>query len=121
MKAEQTRWTEAGGWAPALPGKLGDSAQVLFLFGSSRVLQQERELKNLSDAYPRAHMFGCSTAGEICGTEVSDDTLVATAIHFDHTRVEASSLPISRAEDSFEAGRSLTASLSKDDLAHVLV
>jgi hypothetical protein len=121
MKAEQTRWTEAGGWAPALPGKLGDSAQVLFLFGSTRMLRQEQELKNLLAAYPRAHMFGCSTAGEICGTEVSDDTLVATAIHFDHTRIEASSLPISRAEDSFETGRKLTASLCKDDLAHVFV
>lgn len=121
MKAEQTRWTEANGWAPGFPGKLGDSAQAVLVFGSGDTLHRKSELVRLKEAYPRAHIFGCSAAGEIFGTQVSDGALVATAMAFDHTRVVVSSLLIGCAEESFEIGRALTAALDKKDLAHVLV
>jgi len=32
-------------------------------------------------------MIGCSTAGEIAGTEVLDDAIVATAIRFERTTI----------------------------------
>jgi hypothetical protein len=32
---------------------------------------------------------GCSTAGEICGTEVLFEPLIAAAVNFEHTQIKA--------------------------------
>ena len=75
MKIEQTRWTEAKRWEPALPGELGEAAQLILLFGSTTLLKQQKYLAEIKRAYPKSHLLGCSTSGEICGTQVLDDSL----------------------------------------------
>lgn len=65
--------------------------------------------------------MGCSTAGEICGTQVTDDSLIATAVHFEHTRLFGARIKISETDSSFSAGEYLAKSLDKKGLAHVLV
>lgn len=87
MQIEQSRWTEAAGWSPQPPGSLAEAPQLILLFGSGRTLRNPALVEPLKSAYPTAHFLGCSTAGEICGTQVTDDSLVATAIHFEHTRI----------------------------------
>ena len=71
--------------------------------------------------YPHAHLIGCSTAGEIYGTQVSDDSLVITAVHFEHTRLQAAQRTIGDAESSFQAGAHLAESLEQEGLVHVFV
>jgi hypothetical protein len=71
--------------------------------------------------YPKARIAGCSTAGEICGTRVLDDSLVATAIQLEHTELRCAQTQVTTMEGSFEAGQRLTAELSGKGLAHVLV
>ena len=44
-------------------------------------------LIDLTSVYPEAHYLGCSTSSEICGTQVLDDSLVVTAICFQHTEL----------------------------------
>ena len=46
--------------------------------------------------------ISCTTAlaGEIYGTQVSDDTLVTTAVQFDHTQVRGARIKIGEANDS---------------------
>src|SRR5262245_6514025 len=107
MKLEQVRWDANAGWQPALPGKLGEAAQLLFLFGGTGVLKSRQGFDELRRAYPRAHLIGCSTAGEICDTSVSDDSLVATAVHFEHTTFKLAYVRIEDARTSAEAGARL--------------
>lgn len=121
MRAEQVKWTPAKGWEPESPGKLGKSTQLVLLFGSTSVLKNQRCLDQIKNAYPQAHLFGCSSAGEICGTQVSDDSLVATAVSFDHTQLEGVQIKISEVDDSYQAGEHLAQSLDKNGLYHVLV
>ena len=121
MQIEQSRWDQAGGWIPALPGKLGTAAQLVLLFGSPDCLRQTAWQNDIKSAYPNAHLLGCSTAGEICGTEVTDETLVATAISFEHTRLHGMSLKHSDVGDSYQAGERLAKSLPPESLVHVLV
>ena len=70
MQIEQSRWSQATGWEPEFPGRLGLEAQFVLLFGSPACLKQTRWQDELRGAYPKAHWLGCSTAGEIYGTEV---------------------------------------------------
>ena len=120
MDLEQSRWTAAGGWEPRLPGRLED-AQLVMVFGGPEVLKEPSLRAALAAAYPHAFLFGCSTAGDIYGTQVSDDSLVATAIRFETTRIVGRTTRIVGPEDSFAAGERLAQSLAGDGLAHVFV
>ena len=55
------------------------------------------------------------------GTHVLDQSLVATTVHFDHTRVEGSCITVENGKDSFGAGAELAHRLDPDGLVHVLV
>lgn len=121
MQIEQSRWNQSRDWIPAPPGTLGADAQLVLIFGSPACLRQTGWQDDISGAYPNAHRLGCSTAGEICGTEVTDETLVATAIAFEHTRLHGASLKLGEVSDSFQAGERLANSLPRESLVHVLV
>jgi hypothetical protein len=91
------------------------------LFGSRSILAKGVQSDLIRKTFPKAHLLGCSTAGEIFGTQVSDDSLVATAIEFDHTHIKGSQVKIRDVKDSFEAGEYLARSLDRNGLAHVFV
>ena len=42
MRIEQTPWTGASGWEPTTPGALVEAPQIVFVFGSPRVLTDPR-------------------------------------------------------------------------------
>ena len=131
MKIEQKRWTQSAGWAPAGGGSFSASSQLVLVFGATAVLRQAHLIAAIRKNYPIAHIFGCSTAGEICGTQVSDDSLVVTAVHFEHTQLRSVQVDLDQTANSFDAGewigRKLPASVrdeatgTEEKLAHVLV
>jgi len=122
MEIEQNIWTQADGWSAGNPGKLGDAAQLVLIFGSRSILREHHALLDtIKHAYPKANHLGCSTSGEICGTQVSDDSLVVTAIRFDHTKAVGTKIKITQSSDSLQAGEQLARSLPKDELRHVFV
>lgn len=121
MKVEQNRWTSVKGWEYALPGKLKESAHLVFLFGSTQILKGESLYPKMREAYPKAILFGCTTSGEICDTQVSDDSLVITAVFFQSTRVLGARVRLREVGNSLQAGQYLAGLLDKDGLVHVLV
>ncbi len=120
MRATQHVWTEAGGWSPPLPAR-DPSPQLVLAFGSPRVFRREGLFAELAQAFPAACLGGCSTAGEIQGAAVLDESLVATVVRFDHTRVKAASVRIGDHADSRKAGAALAAALDPAGLRHVFV
>jgi len=103
----------------------GDNAliapQLVLLFGARAALQESDALAKLRARYPDARIVGCSTAGEICGTDVSDDTIVAAVVQFEHTRMRIAALPLTSMEESRDVGEALAETLAADDLVHMLV
>jgi hypothetical protein len=121
MKVQQRTWSERVGWSSSEQWSLGKSAQLVMVFGRGDLLSGPEPMASIRAAHPFAQIVGCSTAGEICGTRVQDDSLVATALAFDTTRVRATEVEIAQAGGSEQAGATLAQALSADDLAHVLV
>ena len=111
MKTEQRVWTQGTGWLPRQPGPLAPLAQLVLLFGATAALKDPLLLESVRQSYPTAHILGCSTAGEICGDVVSDDSLACTAIHFEHTQVRSAQLSLNANPDSQQAGESLGSAL----------
>ncbi len=122
MKTEQMCWSAAGGWvrAPKADG-MHDNADLVFVFGSTDALRHAEHLEDVTKAYPHAFVFGCSTAGEIQGTTVIDDSIVVTAVDFERTAVRNASIMMAEVRDSFEAGERLAAILPHEELVHVFV
>ena len=52
MKLEQSRWTETGGLESNLPGALGDTAQLAFLFGSTAILRDKKYINEIKKVHP---------------------------------------------------------------------
>jgi hypothetical protein len=121
MKTEQNIWTKKTGWQPSAPGTLGKSAQLVLVFGSTDLLKQSPLLKELAGVYTNARFVGCSTAGEICGTTVYDDSLTTVAVHFEKTTVKVYEVEANSADDSFLAGERLAALVNPANLSHLFV
>jgi len=121
MQIEQRKWTKAGGWDPEAPSAVGPTAQLVLVFGSRSILADPHHVTDLRRCYPAAHVFGCSTAGEICGTQVMDDSLVVTAVHFESVRLAGAKIRIGEAKDGLQVGERLAQALDHEGLVHVLV
>jgi hypothetical protein len=121
MKVEQTKWSSLYGWEPKGLGRLAESAQLVLIFGSTSLFKDEKYINEIKSIYRNACFFGCSTAGEIFGTQVFDETLVITAIEFDSTQIKGARAKIGKVYDSYQLGKYLINSLDKEELVHVLV
>jgi hypothetical protein len=131
MKIEQRQWTKAKGWTPALATPSLESAELVLAFGALDALREPGLVAEIRRFYPAAHFLGCSTAGEICGPQVSDDSLVVTALRFEHTSFRAAQVSLAQTPDSFAAGELIAQQLlppvrnvrtgAEEKLAHVLV
>jgi hypothetical protein len=120
MRIEQRVWSK-GGWTPGAERPLVD-AQMVLLFGGREVLAEREWAPELRRTHPHAIVFGCSTAGEICGTRVHDDTVVATAVCFDATPLEVRHTRVEQGDDaSARAGAAVAQALPATGLRHVLV
>jgi hypothetical protein len=119
MRIEQVYW-HGQSWEPAPFGNL-PQAQLVLLFGSPAALRVSTAIEQLRASYPQAGLFGCSTAGEIIGTSVSDEGLVATAVHFEHTVLQGRRLVLQDGMNSFQAGEVLAQQFDPEGLVHILV
>ena len=82
MKTEQYILTDG-----LLQENLGAQANLVLLFGATKRIKEKGLIDMIQAAYPNACIFGCSTAGEIIGTQVLDDSLIVTAVSFSATKV----------------------------------
>ena len=120
MKISQMKWTAQTGWDTK--PSADPAVNLVLIFGSTSILRQGTELPVLKTAYPKAVFFGCSTAGEILGIKVSDESLVTTAIRFEKTVLHPVYTAIPSPEKSFQVGEDLGRQLQQQkDLAHVFV
>jgi hypothetical protein len=121
MRIHQKIWTAENGWIPELSEKSDETVQLVLFFSSTQILKKNILCEEIKQAYPNAHFCGCSTAGEIAGTQVSDNAFVLTAISFESTRIQGAQVALSPAIDSHRAGQLLAQSIETDGLRHVIV
>ncbi len=121
MKTEQKLFTTAEGWKNISSKNLQNTAQLVFVFGDSAFFRDKNIFDEIKASYPKAYVVGCSSAGEVLGNKVLDNSLVTTAIHFEHSSVKIFTANINDFSNSFEAGEYLAKSIEKEDLTHVVI
>ena len=121
MKVETLSHRIGHGWSvPAFPDLDSDKTLVL-VFGGAKEISGAAPLESLASAYPRAHLLGCSTAGEILGQAIFDDSLVVAVCRFDSTPLRSTSQGIEGTAESFSVGVRIGQRLSAPDLRGVFV
>ena len=108
-------------WSPAAYPALDSPATLVLAFGSTGALDDPAPLDALGAAFPQSAILGCSSAGEIHGAEVADDSLSVAIVRFDSTTLKQASIVVRSMDDSRNVGSQLAATLRRDDLAAVFV
>ncbi len=132
MKIEQKKWTVQSGWktlstlsesasSSASIFTAGEVPELVLVFGGNSALKDTKLFDEIRGWYPQSHIVSASTAGEIIQTEVSDDTLVLSAIKFNKTTLQFSTSSIASADESEEVGKKLAKGLPKEGLNHVMI
>lgn len=99
--------------------KIEDS--FIIIFGSKEFLNDLDINEILKNNFTSVPIVGCSTAGEIVGKQIKDNSFVLTRVQLAKTRVKKISIQVQKTEDSFNVGQNLVNVLMADDLKHVLV
>lgn len=100
---------------------LAEKAQWILVFGSSNLVKNSEIIDQIRSMYPKGYIMGCSSAGEIHGSNVSDDTLIVTAIFLEKSSVVFSAFELESHSDYNLIGKEIIDSLSKEDLKHIFV
>ena len=121
MKISQLKFSLENGWVEMSNKANADTTQLVLIFGATKLIKDESNFAEIKSKYPKAIFIGCSTAGEIIGTNVNDDTLVATAVEFESSQLVSKCVSINSSEESYSKAKELADSLPKDGLKHVFV
>jgi len=108
------------GWDAPFPD-LDSSTTLVVVFGAPEYAGLVGPFKELGAHFPRSHMVGCSTAGEIYGAEVRDRSLAVAVVSFDATLLGTAVAEVPSADHSRAAGRHLASSLARPSLKGVFV
>lgn len=121
MIVEQKVWLRDSGWKDLTNNNLAKKAQLVLIFGDREVLKGKDCIKEIKGFYPKADIIGCSTSGEILGTQVNNESISLTAVNFQKTKIKIVKTKINQMEDSRRVGEELVEMLDKDDLRHIFI
>jgi hypothetical protein len=121
MRNETFTFSPDGKWSVAPFPDLDGERTLVLAFGASRFGGASEPLTELRRAYPRSHVVGCSTSGEITDDVVRDDTIAVSVTRFDQSTLRTVYAAVASADASFGAGATLARELVGADLRAVLV
>jgi hypothetical protein len=119
MKVEQLSLTDAS-WHDEVH-TLDIKASIFLLFISPTFKGKEELIATLRLLHPDASIMGCSTAGEISGIKVNDDSVSLTAIELEKTVHNLEKVEVNSMDESFNSGALLGNKLKAKGLQHVMV
>ncbi len=122
MQTHCLRWHPVGGWSSPLVTFPTDTDLVLY-FGSTALLERGAAgpIGELLRHTQAPIVAGCSTAGEILGGEITDESLVVVAVRFRAAGARAARCSVHHTDQSEAAGAELGRQLSAPDLRHVFI
>ncbi len=101
--------------------KLELNPNLILVFANRELLQQSNLGQEIRQAFPEAILAGCSTAGEIGGAMVRENSASISFIEFEKTKISYHEQEIRDAANSLSSGATLIESMDKEKLQHIFV
>lgn len=113
-------YTNKSGWSGAFPD-LDSSDTLIIMFCAPEFFSNPKPIRELKLKYPQSKLVGCSSAGNVSGISITDESISLAIIKFEKTRVKIIKRLIKSTEDSFQAGLDITKNLNQKDLRSIFV
>src|SRR4051812_45685292 len=107
-------------WSSELPA-LDSERTLVVVFGAADLVDDQRAIATVFERYPKSHVVGCSSAGEIVDTKVSDGGLAVAVVQFDATPLATAFASVTDAAESHAAGQAIGRALAKPGLRGLLL
>ncbi len=121
MYVRQFSWSDSESFSAPLSDRNNTRPDLVLIFGYRQLLSDAFPLDNLRDAFPTAVFAGCSTAGEISETTVSQESVQITTVQFSKSSLQSGHVYITESSLSHQSGLELARSIPHDNLVHALV
>lgn len=121
MEIHTLRYDRKRLWSTKNLPEVDSRRTLVLMFGSSSFTDSPGPIRELISHYSQSAVLGCSTAGEILGTQIFDESVSAAIVRFDHTDLRMASATAGSAEESFAAGREVARQLNDAKLRGILV
>ena len=112
--------SDKAGLEAALAKAKAIAPQISLLFAAPGFFKDGQEIEK-TVAASGISIIGCSTAGEISGEGVSDNSFSLVAMHFDATDVKTAEAPLKSPEQSRQAGQDIGKKLNSPKLSSIFV
>ncbi|GAA0711144.1 FIST C-terminal domain-containing protein [Aquimarina litoralis] len=122
MKIQQYERNGQGEWVATQSYTEKLQNPLVLVFGNRFILEKEPILEEVSELFGTSEIIIGSSAGEILGGNVSDNTISLTAIEFERSAIKLSRQNIlDNDKNTFETGKKLAAGLPADNLKHIFI
>lgn len=121
MKVETFNYNSESGWTAPLPDEFDSPQTLVMAFGAATYIKNDQPFNDLKRHFPNSVIVGCSTAGEILGETLSQESIVGAVVNFNKTPLKITTAKAEKTEDSFRAGEIIAESLNSPDLKGVMV
>lgn len=108
-------------WSVDMLPALDSPNTLVLVFAAPHYKQTEAPIQALLKQYPHSIVMGCSTAGEIAGKRVRDDSISVAVMKFEKTPLKSLSIDLGNGIDSLQAGQAIAAGLDAHDLRGIFV
>ncbi|MCC6781365.1 MAG: FIST C-terminal domain-containing protein [Planctomycetes bacterium] len=92
------------GWSAPFPTDADSDATLVVVFGAESFATAPAPILEVLAAFPRSHVIGCSTSGEIAGDCIHDGTLTVAIARFATATLVSASTAVNGSADSCAAG-----------------
>lgn len=121
MKVETFTYNHKDGWSVTSFPNLDSESTLILVFSAADYIKNPAPIQELAKHYPTSKIIGCSSAGEIAGGIVSDDTISVAVAKFEKTQLKIVKKAINSVADSYNVGKYLATELSRDDLRSIFI
>ncbi len=94
---------------------------LIILFGGKELLLSSSHVQEIRRKFPEAIMAGCSTAGEISGISVKDNSLAVNFLKLEKSQVVYKEIEIDNPDQSLDTGSALMQRFNTEGLKHIFV
>lgn len=98
-----------------------EDVDLVTVFGDTDEFIHAKHYEYFKNSYPNAHILGCTSSGNIIDDAISDETMVATAVSFDSSKVVLKSVELDEIDNVQEASKNLAAEFDNEGLKHIFL
>lgn len=121
MELETFQYINGKGWSVNDFPDLDSEQTLVLVFAAPQFLTNPQPIKQLAKIYKKAKMIGCSSAGEIFGPHIFDNSLSVVVAKFAYTTIKIVKAGVNQMSDSFTAGELISKQLPHKDLRSIFV